>query len=110
MKMMLGFTTAAAFFCFLAAYSSGVNAASGNQAAPDGKTVFSTICANCHGANGTGGRAPALKGQSEAELTRKLEGYTAGTYGGARKATMENMVKSRSPEELGAVVQYIGTL
>jgi mono/diheme cytochrome c family protein len=34
------------------------------QAAEAGKTVYSSNCANCHGANGQGGNAPALIGQN----------------------------------------------
>lgn len=103
MKKLLGI---AAVACLVSLYAVSAMGA----AAPDGKMIFSSICANCHGATGTGGKAPALKGQSAADLERKLEGYKAGTYGGNRKNVMENMVKQRTPEELKAVREYIGTL
>ena len=46
----------------------------------DAANLFKTHCQGCHGADG--GRVPAsgiepIKGQSAADLLKKLEGYTA---------------------------------
>ena len=85
-------------------------AATGNEGTAEGKRIFTEVCANCHGSDAGGGRAPALKPQPAEELTQKLDGFRAGTYGGARKATMEAMVKKYTPEELKDVVEYIKSL
>ncbi len=103
MKKLFGIATIIGLFC--------LQIASGAGAAADGKTLYGQACAGCHGPDGTGrGAAPALKGQSTEELTTKLDGYKAGTFGGAKKATMTGVVKNRGAEDMKAVVDYIGTL
>lgn len=105
MKTLPGLTFAACLIGLAAC--STMNAGS---AALDGKTLFANNCAGCHGPEGFGGRAPVLKGQSAADLTRKLDGYRAGTYGGAKKQVMAGVVQKRSSQELNAVAQYLGAL
>ena len=79
-------------------------------AANDGETIYKS-CAACHGKDGSkpaGGSSP-LKGQSAEETLKKLEGYAAGTYGGAQKTLMVNITKKHSAEDLKAVADYIAT-
>ena len=80
--------------------------------AADGEALFKASCAGCHGADGsksTGGSAP-IKGQKADETLKMLQGYAAGTFGGDKKAIMENIAKKHSAEELKALSDYIGTL
>lgn len=106
MKKLFGITALTALICMQALY--GVSAAGAETMS--GKELFTSVCAGCHKADGSGGPAPKLKGQSAADLTAKLQGYKAGTYGGAKKGTMQNVLKNRTPEDIKAVVDYIGTL
>ena len=64
--------------------------AAGDKDAMEGKRIFTEVCANCHGMDAGGAKAPALKPQSAEDLPKKLDGFRAGTYGGARKATMDS--------------------
>ena len=72
-----------------------------------------THCQGCHGADG--GRVPAsgiapIKGQSAADLLKKLEGYKDGSFGAQRKLVMENVVKQLSDEQLKSLADYASTL
>lgn len=73
------------------------------MAAEDGKALYLSHCAGCHGKIGD-----AFKGLSGEDCLRKLQGYADGSYGGNKKAVMEGIVKKRSPEELKAIAEYIG--
>ena len=84
--------------------------AAGNGEATEGKRIFTEVCANCHGTDAGGAKAPALKPQSAEDLTKKLDGFRSGTYGGARKAAMEGLVKKYTPEQLKGVVEYIKSM
>ena len=100
--ILIPLSVASALFSFSAAF-----------AADDAAALFKTHCQSCHGADG--GRAPSkgvepIKGQSAADLLKKLEGYKDGTFGGARKMTMENVVKRLSDEQLKALADYSATL
>ena len=62
-----------------------------------------------------GGRVPAsgiapIKGQSAADLLKKLEGYKDGSFGAQRKLVMENVVKQLSDEQLKSLADYASTL
>ena len=76
----------------------------------DAANLFKTHCQGCHGADG--GRVPAsgiepIKGQSAADLLKKLEGYKDGSQ---RKLVMENVVKQLSDEQLKSLADYASTL
>ena len=43
-------------------------------------------------------------------MQKMLEGYAAGTFGGSKKAVMENIAKKHSAEDYKALADYIGTL
>jgi cytochrome c len=80
------------------------------DAAEDGLALYKRACVGCHGADGAStamGIPEALKGQSAADLYRKLAGYRDGSYGFARKNVMENVVKSYSDDQLNALVDAI---
>lgn len=86
--------------------------ASSMAIAADGAEVFKSACASCHAVDGSksaGGSTP-LKGQKADDVLKKLEGYAAGTYGGAKKTVMENIAKKYSADDLKTVATYIGTL
>ena len=80
--------------------------------AADGAEMFKSSCAGCHGADGSksaGGTAP-LKGQKSEDVVKMLKGYKDGSFGGDKKAIMENVVKKHSDDELKQLADYIGTL
>ena len=76
--------------------------------APNGRDLFTSVCSNCHGADAGGGRGPALKPQPAEELTKKLEGLRAGTYG--KSPAMKDIANKYSPEQLKSVVHYIKSM
>lgn len=89
--------------CMAAVFSLGAMGSS-----VDGAALFKR-CASCHGADGS--KPPrVLKGQKPADILEKLKGYAAGTFGGQQKTVMQNMVKGLSPEDMQALVEYIGKL
>ena len=51
-----------------------------------------------------------IKGQSAADLLKKLEGYKDGSFGAQRKLVMENVVKQLSDEQLKSLADYASTL
>ena len=83
--------------------------------AADGKAVYAK-CAGCHGANGEkhamgNPKIPALKGQTAADLEKKIAGYKAGTLNAfGMGATMKGMVASLSDEDIKAVAEYIASM
>lgn len=81
--------------------------------AVDGGEIYQKRCSKCH-RDGTesskAGGDVVLKGQSAKEVEMKLTGYKDQTYGGAKKATMERVVKNLSPEEISGLAAYIGSL
>lgn len=63
-------------------------------------------CARCHG--DTGDKPPhILKGQSAEAIFGKLQGYSAGTYGGDRKAVMHNMAKGLGDDDMRELAKHI---
>ena len=82
-------------------------------AAEDGAALFKTRCQSCHGADGSKippGSAAAIKGQNSADMLKALEGYRDGTFGGARKHVMVNIVKRLSDEQMKSVSDFSATL
>lgn len=81
--------------------------------AVDGGALYQKRCAKCHRDGSESSKAGGdvvLKGQSVQEVEMKLTGYKDGTYGGARKKTMERVVGKFSPDEIKALAGYIGSL
>ena len=74
----------------------------------DGAALFKR-CVGCHGADAA--KEPhVLKGQKAPDLLTKMKGYADGTYGGAQKGVMQNMLKPLSPEDMQALADYIEKL
>lgn len=91
-----------------AALAFGISAA----VAADGAALYKS-CVGCHGADGSKvamGVGQAVKGQKADELFKKLKGYADGSYGGAKKAVMTNLVKRYSDEEMKAMADYMSKL
>lgn len=74
----------------------------------DGKALFGK-CAGCHGANGEKvamGKGQAIKGQSAADIEKKLKGYKDGSFGGDMKGLMKGQVSALSDADIKAIAEY----
>ncbi len=81
-------------------------------AASDGAALYNK-CKACHGADGSkvpAGAKTAIKGQSAADLEKKLAGYKDGSFGGEKKAIMQRTASALSPEDMKALADYISKL
>ncbi len=79
--------------------------------AQDGKGVYTAKCQSCHGADGSKTiMSKPVKGMKPEAALAAMKGYKAKTFGGAKKATMENLASQLSDEDIKAVAAYIGTL
>ena len=101
-KVLLILSAAVCLFSFSAAI-----------AADDAESMFKTRCAGCHGADG--GRAPAngiepIKGQSAADIEKKLHGYKDGTFGGSGKQVMQGIAKGLSDDQMKSLASHAATL
>ncbi len=77
----------------------------------EGKQVYATRCAACHGEKGEGKATyPKLAGNTKDEALGKLKGYVDGTYGKAQKMIMIGQAKGISDAQKVAVSEYIATL
>ncbi len=77
--------------------------------AADGAKLFGAKCAECHGVDG---KDTAIAGKAivgGGTLT-KLNGYKAGTFGGAQKETMQASLTGISDADLKAIADYVDTL
>ncbi|MGE4262895.1 MAG: cytochrome c [Desulfovibrio sp.] len=85
-------------------------AASTALAAEDGKALY-VKCAGCHGADGSKTTmSKALKGQSSEAIVKAMRGYKAKTFGGSKKATMENMASRMDDAQFKALGDFISKL
>lgn len=87
-------------------------AASAPAASPaEGKQIFASRCAACHGQNGEGKATyPKLAGLSKEDVLSRLKGYVDGTYGKAQKMIMVGQAKGLDDKQKAAVSEYIATL
>lgn len=76
--------------------------------AADGEKIYKSDCAGCHGMAGEKGDNP-LKGQGSDAILKKLQGYADGSYGGSKKAVMENIAKKHK-DNFQDIADYVGTL
>lgn len=77
----------------------------------DGKQIFNTRCAACHGEKGEGKASyPKLAGLSKEDAIKMLKGYADGSYGKAQKAIMIGQAKGINDSEKEAVAEYISLL
>jgi cytochrome c-type protein NapB len=68
-------------------------------------------CKGCHGADFSKkalGKSKVVKDMTKAEVTAALQGYKAGTYGGAMKGLMKGQVAKYSNADLAAAANTIG--
>lgn len=78
--------------------------------AADGKAAYSK-CISCHGVNGERvalGKSKIIKDMSVEEITKALQGYKDGTYGGVMKGIMKGQVSALSKEDIDAISEHIG--
>jgi cytochrome c len=69
-------------------------------------------CVSCHGSDG---KNKAISGkiiakQKESDLIKKLTGYKKGSFGGAKKGMMTNVLKPLSDTDIKAVATYVSKL
>lgn len=76
-------------------------------AASDGATLYAR-CKGCHGADGSKAQdGMIIKGKSSAELEQAMQGYKAGTFGGAKKGMMTAVAKKLSDEDIKTLADYM---
>ncbi len=100
------------FFVICLAGFLGLALAAAGQAV-DGKALYNAKCQGCHGADGT--KRPLkvgepLKGMSAEAVGKAMHGYKAKSFGGEKKAIMEQLVAPLSDAEIDALAQYVSTL
>ena len=79
--------------------------------AADGAELYKAKCASCHGADGSKTiMSKPVKGLTEADFTKKMLGYKAKTYGGTKKATMENLAANLSETDIKALAKHVAKL
>jgi len=79
--------------------------------AADGAALYNK-CAGCHGATGEKvalGKSKVIANMTEEELNISMNGYIAGTYGGAMKGLMKGQVANLSKEDIKAVSSHIAS-
>ena len=75
--------------------------------AEDGAALYKK-CAGCHGAKGEGKSIfPKIAGQSQAELSKKLNAYKNNSYGKARKTMMRPNVQNLSTQEITQIAEVV---
>jgi cytochrome c len=78
-------------------------------AAADGAKLYKS-CAACHGKTGEKkalGKSAVIKGWEATKTVEVLNGYKAGTYGGAMKGLMKGQVKALDDAQIEALAKYI---
>jgi cytochrome c553 len=78
----------------------------------DGAKLFAT-CAGCHGLKGEKkalGQSQVIGGWDTQKTINALNGYKAGTYGGAMKGVMAGQVAKLDEAKIKALAEYISTL
>jgi cytochrome c len=76
-----------------------------------GKAVYTAKCQSCHGADGSKHLlSKPVKGLKAEAALAAMQGYKAKTFGGTKKAVMENLAAQLSDADIKAVAAYIGTL
>ncbi|MEA2098538.1 MAG: c-type cytochrome [Campylobacterota bacterium] len=78
-------------------------------ASADGASLYQK-CAGCHGVNGEKkalGKSAVIQAWESKKIVDALNGYKAGTYGGAMKGLMKGQVASLDDAEIEAIAKYI---
>jgi cytochrome c553 len=71
------------------------------------------VCAGCHGADASKpalGKSQIIKGWDAAKIAAALNGYKAGTYGGAMKSLMVGQVSKLSDDDIKTLSEHISKL
>jgi len=76
-------------------------ATTGDVAVADGAAVFATVCAGCHGADGTGNTGPDLTVRSSLTKERIVDQVTNGG------SSMPEYGSKISADEISAVADYV---
>ncbi len=79
--------------------------------AADGAALYNK-CAGCHGATGEKvalGKSKVIADMTEEELNTSMNGYNAGTYGGAMKGLMKGQVANLSKDDIKAISAHIAS-
>ena len=71
-----------------------------------GAAIFSTRCATCHGADGSGGFGPTLAGVVAQKYPNAADQVAVVTNG---RGSMPSFASSLTPEQIAAVVGYTRT-
>lgn len=82
-------------------------------AGANGKLLFVQKCASCHGQQAEKsalGKSQVIAGWDAAKTEAALNGYKAGTYGGAMKGLMAGQVGILDEEQIKALSEFISTL
>jgi len=77
--------------------------------AADGASLYKK-CASCHGKDAEKkalGKSAVIKGWEAKKTVDALNGYKAGTYGGAMKGLMKGQVTSLNDEQIESIAKYI---
>ncbi len=78
----------------------------------DGAALFKK-CISCHGAKAEKkalGKSQVIQGWDAAKIEAALNGYKAGTYGGAMKGLMKGQVGSYTDAQIKEVAAYVAGL
>jgi len=90
----------------------GAILASSTLLAADGASIYKK-CAGCHGGKAEKaalGKSKIIANMSEDEISKALNGYKDGTYGGTMKGLMKGQVASLSKEDVSSLATYIASL
>ncbi len=82
------------------------------MAADNGATLFKQ-CAGCHGANAQKkalGRSEVINTWKSGKIESALNGYKAGTFGGAMKGIMKGQASRLNEKQIKILAKYIPTL
>lgn len=82
------------------------------MAVEDGAMLFKK-CAACHGINAQNkalGKSEVINTWNSKKIKEALNGYKAGTFGGAMKGIMKGQVSSLNEEQIKTLSEYIPTL
>lgn len=101
MKKMIMAAAAAGLMSF------GMAAHAGDVAA--GQASYST-CMGCHGAAGTGGVGPAVKGRDAGELAALLNRYRAGEQVGPMTGMMAGFAAGLSDADIANLTAYMSQM
>ncbi len=78
--------------------------------AADGKAIYGSKCAGCHGPTGMGTVGPRLAGQQEKYLVEQFKLIRDGKRTSGKSAMMKGAVASVSDDDIKAIAAYLSAL